>query len=275
MTPVTAPHLQAVGKKSAAKTSFDARDYPFCVPAIAALARVEFAPVTVFVGENGTGKSTLLEAIACGVAAVSVGAHDLEHDDSLHGARLLARHLRFEWRAKTQRGFFLRAEDVFGFVKRVNQNARELEQLAERYERDYEENPAETGARRAAGYVRGQRAQLAQRYGENADAHSHGETFLNLFQERIAPNGVYLLDEPEAALSPQRQLALLSLMKSAVAQSAQFIIATHSPMLMAFPDAQIFSFDSGQIAPVSYDELENVKLLRAFLKNPETFVRRL
>lgn len=251
------------------------RAFPFDVPAIAALSPLEFAPVTLFVGENGTGKSTLLEALACGVAAVSIGAHDVEHDDSLQAARQLAKSLRFEWRTKTQRGFFLRAEDAFGFAKRVNQNARELEELADSYQRDFQENPAEVGAQRAAGYVRGQRDQLAQRYGRDADARSHGEMFLNLFQERIVPNGLYLLDEPEAALSPHRQLALLSLMKAAVSDGAQFIVATHSPMLMAYPDARILSFDGGHVAPVVYDELENVKLWRAFLENPETFVRRL
>lgn len=98
---------------------------------------------------------------------------------------------------------------------------------------------------------------------------------MKVFQSRLSPGGLYLLDEPEAALSPLRQLTLLALMKEMVVQDCQFIVATHSPILMAFPDSQILSFDITPIAAVAYEELEHVKITKAFLHDPEAFLRRL
>src|SRR5205085_8753336 len=145
-------------------------------------------------------------------------------------------------------------------------------EMAEEFER---EGLKGYGLRLAQGAVRGQRRELARRYGEDADARSHGESFLNLFQSRFVPGGLYLLDEPEAPLSPQRQLALLSMLKEMVAEDAQFIIATHSPILMAFPNAALLNFDKYPVRQVAYDKLEHVALTKAFLNNPETFLRRL
>jgi predicted ATPase len=114
---------------------------------------------------------------------------------------------------------------------------------------------------------------MQRRYGEGLDARSHGESFLALFQARFVPGGLYLLDEPEAPLSPIRQLALIAALKQMVAQDAQFIIATHSPILMAFPDAQIYNFDVCPPQVVAYAGLEHVRLTRDFLDNPEAFLK--
>ncbi|HSL72538.1 MAG TPA: AAA family ATPase, partial [Longimicrobiales bacterium] len=111
-------------------------------------------------------------------------------------------------------------------------------------------------------------------YGD-LDARSHGEAFLKLFESRLVPGGVYLLDEPEAALSPQNQLLLLALLKQMIALDAQFIVATHSPMLLAFPGARIYNFDLDPIGEVQWAELEHVSLTRAFLENPGRFMDRL
>jgi predicted ATPase len=116
---------------------------------------------------------------------------------------------------------------------------------------------------------------LQRRYGAGLDAASHGESFIALFKSRFVPGGLYLLDEPEAPLSPIRQLGLISLLKEMVVQDAQFIISTHSPILMAFPDANIFSFDGGKIQLVRYADLEQVALLRDFLNNPSAFTAHL
>jgi predicted ATPase len=116
---------------------------------------------------------------------------------------------------------------------------------------------------------------MKSRYDGDLQAHSHGESFLTLFQSRFVPNGLYLLDEPEAPLSPIRQLAFLSMLKAMVEQEAQFIIATHSPILMAFPEATIYSFDDAPIHPVKYEELEHVKLTRAFLNDPGAYLNHL
>ena len=108
------------------------------------------------------------------------------------------------------------------------------------------------------------------------DARSHGEQFLDFLQQRVVPRGLYLLDEPEAPLSPQRQLALLSAIKEAATErECQFVIATHSPLLMATPDAEILCFDEGRIERTAWDELEHVQLMRAFLNRPESFLRHL
>ncbi|GAA0452102.1 AAA family ATPase [Alkalibacillus silvisoli] len=116
---------------------------------------------------------------------------------------------------------------------------------------------------------------LEKLYGEGLEYLSHGESFLNLFQARFQPKGLYILDEPEAPLSPLKQLTLISMIKEMITENAQFIIATHSPILMAIPEAEILSIENGTLKKVSYDELEHVTLTRDFLNNPETFLRHL
>jgi predicted ATPase len=112
-------------------------------------------------------------------------------------------------------------------------------------------------------------------YGQNPDGRSHGEAFLNLFRQRFVPGGLYLMDEPEAALSPQSQLGLLAMLLEMVTQNSQFIIATHSPMLLSYPGAIIYSFDRTPVAAVEYQDLEHVRLVRDFLQEPGRFLRRL
>jgi predicted ATPase len=228
-------------------------------------------PVTFFVGENGSGKSTLLEAIAAGTGSVTVGGEDIRRDKSLAHARLLASQLQFVWNRITTRGFFLRAEDFFGFTKNINAMNKDLEQMA----REFEGRFSGYALQLAKGAVLKQKQGLVDKYGDDADACSHGESFLKLFQSRFVPGGLYLLDEPEAPLSPLRQLSFLSMLKEMVLQEAQFIIATHSPILMAFPDASILNFDKYPICETSYDEIEHVTLTKAFLNNPQSFLRHL
>lgn len=262
-------HLRSLSLKPSSKKR---EGFPFNIPTVKKLRELEFRrPVTFLVGENGTGKSTLLEAVAAGVGSVVVGGEDVRTDKTLAHARHLASQLKFVWTKRTHRGFFLRAEDFFGFAKRVNRTSAELEEMAV----DFEKELKGYGLSLAQGVVRGQRSALVSRYGEDADARSHGEGFLQLFQSRFVPGGLYLLDEPEAPLSPQRQLALLSMLKGMVAQDSQFVIATHSPILMAFPDASILSFDHAPVREIPYDEVEHVSLTRDFLADPEAFLRHL
>jgi len=253
--------LQSISLKPAAK---ERSGFPFDLPLIKKLDQLEFhSPVTFFVGENGSGKSTLLEAIGAGVKLATVGGDDVERDETLENARALGRQLKFSWLNKTHRGFFLRAEDFFNFARRLQTMMKELQEIAGSMEG------------MGVGAVLGQRQALIERYGENLDANSHGESFLKLFQSRFVAGGLYLLDEPEAPLSPQRQLALMAMLKEMVDQEAQFIIATHSPILMAFPGARILSFDDHPVREVDYDDVEHVSLTRAFLNNPQSFLRRL
>lgn len=247
-------------------------EYPLSLPLVRRLDTLRFdAPVTFFVGENGTGKSTILEAIAAAVGAITVGGEDVRTDPSLAPARKLARHLTLAWQQKSHRGFFLRAEDFFNFGARMAQLVRELDAEAASFESEM----TGYGLQLAQAAVRGQRAALLRRYGEDLNARSHGESFLHLFQARFVPGGLYLLDEPDTALSPQRQLALLAMLKDMVAQEAQFIIATHSPIVLALPGASILAFDGESINEIAYDAVENVVLTRSFLANPRAFLRHL
>lgn len=249
--------------------------FPYNLSILRKLEQLDFTvPVTFFVGENGTGKSTLLEALACAIEMVTVGSESVRTDKSLAQARELAKYFRLVWTKRTHKGFFLRAEDFFGYAKRQNELRAEMEADLSAVDEDYKGRSEYAKALAKMSYT-GQLGDMRHRYGEGLDTGSHGESFLALFQSRFVPGGLYLLDEPEAPLSPMRQLALISLLKEMIAQEAQFIIATHSPILMAFSGASILNFDAGEIRPVAYDALESVRLIRDFLENPEAFIGRL
>jgi predicted ATPase len=255
--------------------------HPFTLPLVRSQPAIEFtAPVTFFVGENGSGKSTLLEALACAVGSVTAGAAPVQRDPTLAPARELAKHTRLRWTKKTRKGLYLRAEDFFGYAKHMAEMRAALAQDLRDMDEEYKDRSAYAKGL-AQGAIRGQMGAIDSRYGEGGlDARSHGEGFLDFFRARFVPAGLYLLDEPEAPLSPLRQLSLLALLKDMVAQHAQFIIATHSPILMAFPDAEIFHFDaeakSGEmIRRVDFDEVEHVKITRDFLANPQRFLQHL
>jgi len=249
--------------------------FPFSVPVVRTLESLDLAArVCLFVGENGSGKSTLMEALAVAADLPAVGSGSLARDPSLSAQRRLAKRLRLVWHRRNHRGFFLRAEDFFGFQKTVT--AHRLEHEAELQRLNIELKDASPLARNLAmGVHRGSIEALTSRYGEDPDGRSHGEAFLNLFKARLVPDGLYLLDEPEAALSPQSQLAFLSMLRDAVGDGGQFIITTHSPILMAIPSARIFSFDDGRVREVGFEELESVALVRGFLQSPEQYLRHL
>lgn len=197
--------------------------------------------VTFFVGENGTGKSTLLEAIAVaygfnpegGTRNYNFSTYD-SHSELWDLVRL-TRGVR-----RPGYGYFLRAESFYNVATK---------------EEEYSRGP---GGR-------------PQHYHEK----SHGESFLALAQNSFTPNGIYLLDEPEAALSPQRQLTLLMEIHRCAQGGAQFIIATHSPILLGIPDAEILSFDEGKIHPVSYEETDSYKVMEVFINHREQMLHRL
>jgi predicted ATPase len=201
-----------------------------------------------------------------------VGSARPASDPTLEPQRRLARQLRLTWRGRTRRGFFLRAEDFFGFQKQLAVQRLEHERELERI--DHELSDASEHARRLAkGPHHASIGAMDVRYGRNPDARSHGEAFLNLFLQRLAPGGLYLLDEPEAALSPQSQLGFLAMIRDAIEAGSQFVIATHSPILMAIPDAHILSFDDPPIRRVAYEDLDAVALVRDFLQAPERYLQ--
>jgi predicted ATPase len=264
--------LRSVGKRSGARFP---DKFPFDVPVIRALDTLEFTqPVTILVGDNGSGKSTLLEAIAAAARLPAAGSDHLERDPSLVAARELGDALKLVWSKRTGRGLFLRAEDFFGFARRMARLRQEFEQDLSNLDDEYAGRSDYARGLASMPYNR-EIYDMQRAYGESLDVYSHGESFLVFFQARFVPEGLYLLDEPEAPLSPLRQLALLALLKDMVAQGAQFILATHSPILMACPDAAILSFDDGAIRPAAYADLEHVRLMRDFLNDPDQFLRHL
>ena len=239
---------------------------------LASLDALEFTtPVTFFVGENGSGKSTVLEGIAAGMKAIAVGSAEVEKDETLQAARELASGFRFERRRQPRTKLFFRAEDIFGFTRRMLHSMRDLASIEDEFRREFAEGSY--GQKLAMGAARGQREALEGRYGQDPDARSHGEVFLGLLASRLVPGGLYLLDEPEAPLSPRGVLQLIALIKDRLGQDCQFIIATHSPMLLAFPESTIYVFAGGAVTPTPYAEVEHVQLTKSFLENPDRFLR--
>lgn len=250
--------------------------FPFDVPIVRSLESLDFpSEVTFLVGENGSGKSTLLEAIAIATRLPAVGSDRLEVDATLEAVRPLASYLRLSWQRRTHKGFFMRTEDFFGFSRRLSATRAE-------YEADLRSVERETAGRSITArnmarlpYAK-ELHEMERRYGKDLSARSHGESYFTLFQSRFVPGGLYMLDEPEAPLSPVRQLSFISMMKEMVEQKqTQFIIATHSPILMAYPGATIYSFNDSAIQRVPYDQLEHVTVTRDFLNNPEQFLKHL
>ena len=250
-------------------------EFPFNVPAIRSVTELSFdCAVTFLVGENGSGKSTLLEGLALAARLPTVGSAAASDDATLGAQRRLAKAMKLVWRTRTHRGFFLRAEDFFGFTRQLAQLRQELIGRLHEVDAEYE-GRSDYAKHLAKGPAAASLADMERRYGVDLDAASHGQSFLKLFQSRFVPGGLYLLDEPEAPLSPQSQLALLSMLGDMVRQDAQFIVATHSPIVLAFPGARIYSFDDGEVRETEYEQLEHVKLTREFLNEPTRFLRHL
>lgn len=263
-------HLRSLKLATTASEAF-----PFSVPAIRTLPQLSFdTPVTFFVGENGSGKSTLLEAIALAARLTTVGSTDTSEDATLDAQRMLGRALKLVWNRRATRGFFLRAEDFFGFAKQIARLRADMIQRMGELDEEYKDRSAFAKGL-AQGPMAASLAEMERRYGVDLDANSHGQSFLKLFQSRFVPGGLYLLDEPEAPLSPQSQLALMTMMSDMVGREGQFIVATHSPILLAFPGARIYSFDEPPVHEVAYASLEHVTLTRHFLNAPEQFLRHL
>lgn len=249
--------------------------YPFNATPVASLgARRMAADVTFFAGENGTGKSTLLEALARKLKLPALGGSDAAADDTLAAIGPLAAALRLTWNRRQKRGFFLRAEDFFGFTRRIAALQDEMRGELRRVKAEYAHRDAFARGQAETAFA-GSLYEMESLYGDDPDAQSHGESFLSVFAARMLPGGLYLLDEPEAALSPTSQMALMAMLHG-LRDSCQFIIATHSPILLAFPGAEIWHFRQGEpIEAARWDALPGVRLTRDFLSRPERYLRHL
>lgn len=227
------PYLQTIRAEYGPDLDLDG--FPYCVPAVRELNEIAFHPdVTFFVGENGSGKSTVLEAIALALGFGIEGGtinnalvNTARADSSLQAQLKLSRSFR-----RPRDGYFLRAESFYNIATYIDAM------------------PGSTG------------------YGDRKlHARSHGEAFMTVLLEKFRGNGLYLLDEPEAALSPNRQLAALAAIHQLVQAESQFIIVTHSPILLAYPNAKILSFDATGISEVAYEDTEHYAVTRDFLNH--------
>ena len=262
------PHLLQISLKRAPAEE-EADSFPFNVPAIRSLPELDVeVPVTLFVGENGSGKSTLLEAIETAAELPALGLSEVTVDETLASQRRLGQLLQLAWRPRSRQGFFLRAEDFFGHLR---MQARTTARIFR--EKGLLGDPDVELAGGAGAMHMDERN--AARFMKHHDARSHGESFLALFENRIRPRGLYLMDEPEAPLSPMRQLEALRLVVKAAEAGAQFIIATHSPIFLACPGARIFRFDDPPIQEANFADLEHVHVMRDFLNDPEGHLERL
>jgi predicted ATPase len=224
----------------------DWQAYPFSVAAIRELKALVFrSRICFFAGENGTGKSTLLEAIAAHYGFGPEGGNRNFRNDSTesnHSIDPLVKAVRLSFDKRTGIGFFLRAESFFNTASHIDQ----------------------VGVSEGYG-------------GRSLHTRSHGETFFTVLDLKFRRNGLFLLDEPEAALSPQRQLSFLVLIHDVLRKfkDAQFIISTHSPVLLAYPKAQILSFDEGRVHEVDYEQTGSFQVAHRFLNHREEFLKEL
>jgi predicted ATPase len=229
--------------------------YPFCLPAVKHLGTIRFHPAVTFViGENGSGKSTLLEAIAVAMGFNPEGGSKNFHFGSRKSHSDLHAHLEIvRGIARPRDGFFLRAESFYNF-------ATEIERIDE--DADIPPNCPDPP--------------VITRYGgKSLHEQSHGESFLALFMDRFGGRGLYVLDEPEAALSPSRQMTLIARLHQLVQQQSQFVIATHSPILMAYPNAVILRLTDEGLRPIRYTDTEYYTLTKAFLNRHEKMLEEL
>ncbi len=249
------------------------RPFPFNIPAVRYAREVDLGQaVTIFVGDNGTGKSTLLESIAYAIDIPLIGGRIGGASPSFAAAKIIKPYMKIDWKREVRKGFFFRAEDFSQFIDNVDREkekiAMELIDLKGKVDDSIIQQMRENMNWASFG--------MRKQYGQDMQAFSHGEAYLHILQNRVLEKGIFMLDEPEAALSPLKQLSLLAFILEVLkGGQAQFIIATHSPILMGFPDAVLYQISEDKMERVSYQETDHYRITKRFLDDPESYLRHL
>jgi predicted ATPase len=258
--------------KSVSITTERKHPFPFNIAAIQFAKQINLdTAVTIFTGDNGSGKSTLLESIALKLGLPLIGGH-IGNNPGFEAARVLQPHLEIEWKRETSKGFFFRAEDFSDFINSVENERQKIAWDLSDLKGQVDDSIIHTMSESMNYNLR----QMRKNYGENMQAFSHGEACLKILQTRINDKGIYMLDEPEAALSPLKQLSLIFFILEVLKKgTAQFIISTHSPVLMGIPGAAIYEIQEESMQLVSYEETDHYRITKTFLNNPDYYLKHL
>jgi Predicted ATPase len=246
--------------------------YPYDVPSIKFAKNIDLShSINFVIGDNGTGKSTLLESIAFRLQLPHMDGSDYSKK-SFAAAVTLAPYLDIKFKIERTIGFFFRAEDFGDYLNSVNRADQKLHHQLKSLEGEVPDHIIEEMKENANSQIH----HMRENYGQELDAFSHGEAYLKIMQDKIKSRGIYLLDEPEAALSPSKQLSLIYFIKEHLAQhNSQFIIATHSPMLMSIPGSVLYEVTDESMEQTPLENIEHYTITKNFLNNPEIFLRHL
>ena len=246
--------------------------FPFTTAGVQFTKNIELStPITFLIGDNGVGKSTLLETLDYRFQLPHIDGASYQKN-SFEAAKALLPYLDLKWNLERSIGFFFRAEDFGDFINSVDRADTYVYDALRDLEGDVPEHIL-TEMRESANF---QLHHMRENYGQELQAFSHGEAYLHIMHEKINKKGIFLLDEPEAALSPSKQLSLIYYILEHLKHNvSQFIIATHSPMLMALPGATIYEITTDGMQRVALQDTEHYSVTKSFLNNPEAYLRHL
>lgn len=240
--------------------------YPYSIPLFKNNFKLDLGSrLTIFVGENGTGKTSLLDGIAGMMGLETLGPPSLAY-------KSLQKDLRGVYKLKDREGFSFKAEDFNDYTKKIYMDRESLREDLKSLDEEYANRSEYSKMLIKSSYMGNLRA-YEDFHGDGLETLSHGERFLKLLRSRFTSKGLYLLDEPESPLSPVKQLALISMILEGLKLGSQFIIASHSPILMAIPGANIISFDSLPLESIDFEDCDHVNITRDFLLDPKKFLR--
>lgn len=243
--------------------------YPYSIDVLNDKTIIFNEPITIFVGSNGSGKTTILESIASSINSINISNQSIMDDDLFSEIRIYAKDLKLSYSTMTKRGFFFRASDFITYRHGIRLMKKQLQREIERVKFEYKDksifarNQALTPFTRSLNELENQGRELTKL--------SHGESFLEFFSSRFNVPGIYILDEPETPLSFENQYAFMVMINEMVKKGAQFIISTHSPVIAAIDNAEIIDLDKN-MAVVDYDSLNSVSFIKDFVNNKDRYI---